>query len=52
MICTVDSVGLLSGAVKDVMPAVLPKSPYFVLEHILLDADGDVLELTATNERW
>jgi DNA polymerase-3 subunit beta len=36
-------------ALGHVIPAVPPKSTLFVLEHILLDADGDMLELTATD---
>lgn len=49
MICAVDSVGLLSGAVRDVMPAVPKKSVLYQLEHILVEASSDGSQLTATD---
>jgi DNA polymerase-3 subunit beta len=49
MICTVDSVGLLLGAVKDVMPAAPQKSVIYQLEHILVEASSDGLQLAATD---
>jgi DNA polymerase-3 subunit beta len=39
----------LSNALARVIPAVPPKSTLYVLEHVRLTADGDRLELTATD---
>lgn len=39
----------LISALGRVIPAIPPKSTLFVLEHVLLDASGEQLELTATD---
>lgn len=39
----------LAATLTQVMPAVPPKSTLYVLEHLRLTADGDALELTATD---
>lgn len=39
----------LVSALGRVIPAIPPKSTLFVLEHVLLDASGEQLELTATD---
>ncbi len=39
----------LAATLTQVMPAVPPKSTLYVLEHLRLVADGDTLELTATD---